>query len=184
MSNTDQLLRRNPKPRISACTHTCVHARPDAHTGKWVNVGQTCIAPDYILCHSAVKPQLMDAMKKFIPENFGADIKTDGVTLCCYCQPHPPPASQPTAHLPAAYCPPPACLPAGRPAGHPTAHRLPVPCLPSMRQCTHAATYTAACTRAPAATRPLPTSTDILDIVSLEILAITAYDILVTASAL
>ncbi len=41
--------------------------------GKFVNAGQTCVAPDYLLVHEAVKPALLDAMKGAIAEFFGDD---------------------------------------------------------------------------------------------------------------
>ena len=34
--------------------------------GKFLNCGQTCVAPDYILCHSSVKNQLIQELKKQI----------------------------------------------------------------------------------------------------------------------
>ncbi|KAH7970303.1 hypothetical protein HPB49_002403 [Dermacentor silvarum] len=36
--------------------------------GKYVNAGQTCIAPDYVLCHTAVYAQFVDTCKKVITE--------------------------------------------------------------------------------------------------------------------
>ncbi len=41
--------------------------------GKFMNAGQTCVAPDYILVHSSVKDQLISEMKKNILEFYGAD---------------------------------------------------------------------------------------------------------------
>jgi len=41
--------------------------------GKFVNAGQTCIAPDYILVHTAVKDQLLKALDIEITEAYGAD---------------------------------------------------------------------------------------------------------------
>jgi aldehyde dehydrogenase (NAD+) len=41
--------------------------------GKYVNAGQTCVAPDYLLVHEAVKPALLEAMKRAIAEFFGDD---------------------------------------------------------------------------------------------------------------
>lgn len=32
--------------------------------GKWVNAGQTCVAPDYVLCHESVYDRFMDKCKK------------------------------------------------------------------------------------------------------------------------
>ncbi len=39
--------------------------------GKFVNCGQTCVAPDYILCHESVKKQLIEALCKQIVAQFG-----------------------------------------------------------------------------------------------------------------
>ena len=39
--------------------------------GKYLNCGQTCVAPDYILCHSAVKERLIAELKKQITVQFG-----------------------------------------------------------------------------------------------------------------
>ena len=39
--------------------------------GKFLNCGQTCVAPDYILCHRSVKDQLIREMKKQITLQFG-----------------------------------------------------------------------------------------------------------------
>lgn len=39
--------------------------------GKIINCGQTCVAPDYILCHRSVKAQLIDEMKKQIRLQLG-----------------------------------------------------------------------------------------------------------------
>ncbi len=43
--------------------------------GKYINAGQTCIAPDYLFVHHSVKAELMELMKKKIAEYFGADPK-------------------------------------------------------------------------------------------------------------
>ncbi|ARN77102.1 aldehyde dehydrogenase [Nonlabens spongiae] len=39
--------------------------------GKFLNAGQTCIAPDYILCHKSVKVEFTEALKKSIIEFYG-----------------------------------------------------------------------------------------------------------------
>ena len=39
--------------------------------GKFLNCGQTCVAPDYILCHESVKPQLVEELKKEIERQYG-----------------------------------------------------------------------------------------------------------------
>jgi len=39
--------------------------------GKFLNCGQTCVAPDYVLCHSAVKDTLVAEIKRQITLQFG-----------------------------------------------------------------------------------------------------------------
>ena len=39
--------------------------------GKYLNCGQTCVAPDYILCDASVRNQLLQALKKEIHRQFG-----------------------------------------------------------------------------------------------------------------
>lgn len=39
--------------------------------GKFLNCGQTCVAPDYILCHESVKEKLIAELKKQIDAQFG-----------------------------------------------------------------------------------------------------------------
>jgi aldehyde dehydrogenase (NAD+) len=41
--------------------------------GKFMNAGQTCVAPDYLLVHRQVKPALLSAIKKTIQEFYGND---------------------------------------------------------------------------------------------------------------
>jgi len=41
--------------------------------GKFLNVGQTCIAPDYLLVHTSVKNELVEKIKKEIENFYGAD---------------------------------------------------------------------------------------------------------------
>lgn len=41
--------------------------------GKFLNCGQTCVAPDYILCHASVKERLIAELKKQITAQFGAE---------------------------------------------------------------------------------------------------------------
>jgi aldehyde dehydrogenase (NAD+) len=43
--------------------------------GKFMNAGQTCIAPDYILVHHSVKKQLMGYLKEEITRAYGTDVK-------------------------------------------------------------------------------------------------------------
>ncbi|MFZ4520692.1 MAG: aldehyde dehydrogenase [Bacteroidales bacterium] len=44
--------------------------------GKYINAGQTCIAPDYLFVHTSVKSELMELMKKKIVDYFGEDPKS------------------------------------------------------------------------------------------------------------
>lgn len=39
--------------------------------GKFLNCGQTCVAPDYVLCHSSVKEEFINALKNEIKVQFG-----------------------------------------------------------------------------------------------------------------
>ena len=41
--------------------------------GKFLNCGQTCVAPDYILCQRSVKDRLVQALCREIEAQFGAD---------------------------------------------------------------------------------------------------------------
>lgn len=42
--------------------------------GKWLNAGQTCIAPDYLFVHNDVKDELLKAIKVEIVKMYGDDI--------------------------------------------------------------------------------------------------------------
>ncbi|MBQ7354758.1 MAG: aldehyde dehydrogenase family protein, partial [Clostridia bacterium] len=41
--------------------------------GKYLNCGQTCVAPDYILCHKSVKDRLVEEIRREINAQLGAD---------------------------------------------------------------------------------------------------------------
>ena len=41
--------------------------------GKYLNCGQTCVAPDYVLCHSSVKDQLIEYIKAEITAQYGSN---------------------------------------------------------------------------------------------------------------
>ncbi|XP_042298298.1 aldehyde dehydrogenase family 3 member A2 isoform X2 [Sceloporus undulatus] len=43
--------------------------------GKYTNCGQTCIAPDYILCHPSIQGKVVESLKKALKEFYGDDIK-------------------------------------------------------------------------------------------------------------
>lgn len=39
--------------------------------GKFLNCGQTCVAPDYLYCHEAVKDKLLEEIKKQVQKQYG-----------------------------------------------------------------------------------------------------------------
>ncbi len=39
--------------------------------GKYLNCGQTCVAPDYVLCHKDIKDELLKEVKKQIKKQYG-----------------------------------------------------------------------------------------------------------------
>lgn len=41
--------------------------------GKYLNVGQTCVAPDYVLCHESVEEEFLEAVVREIKIQFGED---------------------------------------------------------------------------------------------------------------
>ena len=41
--------------------------------GKYLNCGQTCVAPDYILCHSSVKDRLVELLRGEVRRQYGED---------------------------------------------------------------------------------------------------------------
>ena len=41
--------------------------------GKCLNCGQTCVAPDYLLCHASVRDRLVELLKKEILRQYGED---------------------------------------------------------------------------------------------------------------
>ena len=48
--------------------------------GKYTNVGQTCLAPDYVLCHQSVRDDLVASIKAAVNEYYGE------VCVCvCVC---------------------------------------------------------------------------------------------------
>ncbi|MGS2727444.1 aldehyde dehydrogenase family protein [Psychroserpens sp. BH13MA-6] len=44
--------------------------------GKYLNGGQTCIAPDYVLVHESIKAEFIQAFKKQVAHNYTDNIKT------------------------------------------------------------------------------------------------------------
>lgn len=45
--------------------------------GKYLNCGQTCVAPDYIYCDRTVREQLVQEIKKQIQQQFGSEPLTN-----------------------------------------------------------------------------------------------------------
>ena len=43
--------------------------------GKFLNCGQTCVAPDYILCHADVKDEFLKCLKAEIQRQYGGDYR-------------------------------------------------------------------------------------------------------------
>uniref|UniRef100_A0A8D0GXH0 Aldehyde dehydrogenase n=2 Tax=Sphenodon punctatus TaxID=8508 RepID=A0A8D0GXH0_SPHPU len=43
--------------------------------GKYMNCGQTCIAPDYILCDQAIQDKVVDVIGRTVKEFYGEDVK-------------------------------------------------------------------------------------------------------------
>lgn len=48
--------------------------------GKFLNAGQTCIAPDYLLVHSSIKDKLLQEMVKIITHHFSTEQITENYT--------------------------------------------------------------------------------------------------------
>uniref|UniRef100_U3JTL9 Aldehyde dehydrogenase n=1 Tax=Ficedula albicollis TaxID=59894 RepID=U3JTL9_FICAL len=44
--------------------------------GKYMNCGQTCIAPDYILCHPSIQGKVVENIKATLKEFYGEDVKS------------------------------------------------------------------------------------------------------------
>ncbi|XP_066189572.1 aldehyde dehydrogenase family 3 member A2-like [Sylvia atricapilla] len=44
--------------------------------GKYMNCGQTCIAPDYILCHPSIQDKVVENIKETLKEFYGEDVKS------------------------------------------------------------------------------------------------------------
>ena len=41
--------------------------------GKYLNCGQTCVAPDYVLCHSSIKEEFITCVKEEIKKQYGTN---------------------------------------------------------------------------------------------------------------
>lgn len=56
--------------------------------GKWMNVGQTCIAPDYVLVHQDIQQEFAEGMAAFVAKTFGKtaeDVKVSRTTIPIQC---------------------------------------------------------------------------------------------------
>ena len=49
--------------------------------GKYLNAGQTCLAPDYVLCQKSVKDDLVASIKTAVKEFYG-EVSS---VMCVYC---------------------------------------------------------------------------------------------------
>ena len=45
--------------------------------GKYLNCGQTCVAPDFILCHKSIQDKLLQKLKLQVEKQFGSDPLAD-----------------------------------------------------------------------------------------------------------
>jgi aldehyde dehydrogenase (NAD+) len=62
-------------PVIVDATADAAKAAKSIMWGKFVNVGQTCIAPDYVYVHESVLPKFLDEAKAAIAKMYGTDAK-------------------------------------------------------------------------------------------------------------
>jgi len=57
--------------------------------GKCINAGQSCIAPDYVLCTPAIQERLVEACKAAIKKFFGevrlCSVQIGNLLTSCYC---------------------------------------------------------------------------------------------------
>ena len=60
-------------PVIVDQTANLVHAAERIVWGKFLNTGQTCVAPDYLLVHHSVKEELIERMTETIERFYGKD---------------------------------------------------------------------------------------------------------------
>ncbi len=63
-------------PCIVDCTASLDVAVRRIVWAKFLNAGQTCVAPDYVLVHESIFPAFLDKMKIRIQEEFGIDAST------------------------------------------------------------------------------------------------------------
>jgi aldehyde dehydrogenase (NAD+) len=46
--------------------------------GKWLNAGQTCVAPDHVLVHESVRADLIDELRRAVTSFYGRDPRSSG----------------------------------------------------------------------------------------------------------
>lgn len=56
--------------------------------GKWTNCGQICVSPNYIVCESAIKSELIEKLKSCITKFFGSDPKSSDSYGCIINERH------------------------------------------------------------------------------------------------
>ncbi|MGH8042396.1 MAG: coniferyl aldehyde dehydrogenase [Rudaea sp.] len=61
-------------PAIVAPDYPLATAVDRIAAGKFLNAGQTCIAPDYVLLPQAAIPTFVEEMKKYLAQHYGGDI--------------------------------------------------------------------------------------------------------------
>jgi aldehyde dehydrogenase (NAD+) len=59
-------------PAIVAADADVARAAERLAWGKFLNAGQTCVAPDYVLAHESVEPALLEALRARIARMYGA----------------------------------------------------------------------------------------------------------------
>src|SRR5690606_20808298 len=64
-------------PAIVDATADIQNAARRIAWAKFINAGQICISPDYVLVEESVKPALIEALKKAILEMYGEEIKSN-----------------------------------------------------------------------------------------------------------
>ncbi|MBX2944617.1 MAG: aldehyde dehydrogenase family protein [Cyclobacteriaceae bacterium] len=63
-------------PAIVTASANCRDAAKRIAVSKFVNNGQTCIAPDYVLVHESIKVEFIEQLKEQIGQLFGKNVKS------------------------------------------------------------------------------------------------------------
>jgi Aldehyde dehydrogenase family len=69
---------------VDASANLAVAARRIAW-GRFVNAGQICVAPDYVLCHAAVRDRFLAEVRNAVRSMYGTDPKTSKYFAVCVC---------------------------------------------------------------------------------------------------